>query len=258
MKSTRNLMRLLPLAAGGAAMALACQTALTQEFEVVQIYLELNDTDGDLGIHGLIDGDDWKRLEIEGPGDKELMNIWLRNGLRRQGLTELFFESSEPPFNELSPAQFLQRFPQGKYEVEAVTLDGEEFEEEVRLSHVLAGPPQNVTVNGKPGAENCDGDLPVVSPPVTINWDPVVTSHPTIGTPNVPVKVMQYQFVCEIEREGKTPEEIVFSVDLPKGRTRFTCPEEFTSFSDGEVKYEIITKLDNNNQTAIESCFEIE
>ena len=67
---------------------------------------------------------------------------------------------------------------------------------------------------------------------------------------------MQYQFVCEIEREGRVPEEIVFSVDLPPGRTQFTCPAEFTSLSlDGEVKYEIITKLANNNQTAIESCF---
>jgi hypothetical protein len=251
-------MRLVPLAVGGAALALACQTALAQEFEVVQIYFELNDTDGDLGIHGLIDGDDWKRLEIEGPGDRELMNIWLRNGLRRQGLTELFFESSEPTFDELSPAQFLQRFPQGKYEVAAITVDGEEFEEEVRLSHVLAGPPQNVRVNGQPGAENCDGDLPVVSEPVTIDWDPVTTSHPTIGTPNVAVNVMQYQFVCEIEREGRTPEAIAFVVDLPRNRTQFTCPEEFTSLSDDEVKYEIITKLGNNNQTAVESCFELE
>ena len=259
MKSTPRFTRLLPFAVGGAALALSCQAVLAQEFEVVQIYLELNDTDGDLGIHGLIDGDDWKRLEIEGPGDQELMNIWLRNGLRRQGLTELFFESSEPPFDELSPAQFLQRFRPGIYEVEAVTLDGEEFEEEVRLSHVLAGPPSNVRVNGQPAAENCDAeDLPEVSAPVTINWDPVTTSHPTIGTPNVAVQVMQYQFVCEIEREGRTPEEIVFSVDLPRSRTQFTCPEEFTSLSDGEVKYEIITKLNNNNQTAVESCFELE
>lgn len=258
MNSTRKLWRLVPLAVGGTFMALCGQAALAQEFEVAQIYLELNDTDGDLGIHGLIDGDDWKSLEIEGPGELELMNVWLRTRLRRQGLTELFFESSEPTFDELSPAAFLNRFPAGIYEIEATTLDDVEFEEETRLSHVLAGPPANVRVNGQPGADNCDGDLPVVSPPVTINWDPVTTSHPTIGTPNVAVTVMQYQFVCEIEREGRTPEEIVFSVDLPRGRTQFTCPAEFTSLSDGEVKYEIITKLSNNNQTAIESCFELE
>jgi hypothetical protein len=239
-------------------MALSGQEALTQEFEEAQLYLELNDTDGDLGIHGLIDGDAWKSLEIEGPGDLELMNVWLRTRLRQQGLTEFFFESAEPPFDELSPAAFLGRFRQGIYEIEATTLDGVEFEEEVRLSHVLAGPPDKVWVNGKRAAPSCDADLPVVSPPVTINWTPVTMSHPNIGTPNVAVTVKQYQFVCEIEREGRDPEELVFSVDLPRGRTQFTCPAEFTSLSDGEVKYEIITKLSNNNQTAVESCFELE
>jgi hypothetical protein len=262
MNTTQKLGRLVPLAVGGLALALASQAGFTQngpEFEVAQIYLELNHTDGDLGIHGLIDGEAWKSLEIEGPGELELMNVWLRNGLRRQGLTEFFFESAEPPFDELSPAAFLNRFKPGIYEIEAVTLDNVEFEEEVRLSHVLAGPPQNIRVNGKRGAANCDGDLPVVSAPVTINWAPVTTSHPTIGRPNVAVNVMQYQFVCEIEREGRVPEEIVFSVDLPPGKTQFTCPAEFTALSlDGEVKYEIITKLANNNQTAIESCFELE
>ena len=109
---------------------------------MAQIYFELNDTDGDLGIHGLIDGDAWRSLEIEGPGELELMNVWLRTGLRRQGLTEFFFESAEPPFDELSPAAFLNRFKPGIYEIGAVSLDGVEFEEEVRVSHVLAGQPR--------------------------------------------------------------------------------------------------------------------
>jgi hypothetical protein len=262
MGNTPKMRRLASLVAGGVALGLSSQAGLAQdepEFEVAQIYLELNDTDGDLGIHGLIDGEAWKSLEIEGPGDQELMNVWLRTGLRKQGLTEFFFESAEPPFDELSPATFLQRFRPGIYEIEAVSLDGVEFEEEARLSHVLAGPPGNIRVNGKPAASSCDGDLPVVSAPVTIDWDPVTTSHPTIGTPGVAVEVMQYQFVCEIEREGRVPEELVFSVDLPRSRTKFTCPAEFTALSlDGEVKYEIITKLSNNNQTAVESCFELE
>ena len=262
MRSTPMIWRLLPLAVGGTALALSSQAGHGQngpEFEVAQIYFELNDTDGDLGIHGLIDGDAWKSLEIEGPGEQELMNVWLRTSLRKQGLTEFFFESAEPPFDEVSPETFLRRFKPGIYEIEAVTLDGVEYEEEARVSHVLAGPPRNVTVNGKPAASNCDGDLPVVSGPVTIDWAPVTMSHPTIGTRNVPVSVTQYQFVCEIDRDGRVPDEVIFSVTLPASRTQFTCPAEVTSLSvDGEVKYEIITKLDNNNQTAIESCFELE
>ena len=33
--------------------------------------------------------------------------------LARQGLTELFFESAEPPFDELPPTGFFRRFPEG-------------------------------------------------------------------------------------------------------------------------------------------------
>ena len=40
MITTRKFMRLVPLAVGGAALALACQTALAQEFEVGMRYSE--------------------------------------------------------------------------------------------------------------------------------------------------------------------------------------------------------------------------
>ncbi len=188
------------------------------------------------------------------------MNVWLRTSLRRQGLTEFFFESDEPSFDELSPRQFLRRFPPGIYEIEAVTLDGEEFEAEVRLSHVLAGPPQQCHGQWQATARRTAMEtLPVVSAPVTIDWTPVTKSHPTIGTPSVAVNVMQYQFVGEIEREDRVPEEIVFSADLPRRQDTIHLSGGVHGLSiDGEVKYEIITKLNNGNQTAVESCFELE
>ncbi len=260
MNSTPKLRRLVPLAVGGAAMALSSQAGLSQEeleFDEAQLFFELNDTDGDLGIHSLIDGDAWKSLEVEGPTEEQLLNVWVRGNLRKQGLTEFFFESAEPPFDELSPADFLKRFPQGIYEIEAVTLEGDELEAEIMLSHVLAGPPRSVKVNGKKSAANCDAVLPVVSQPVTVDWSKVTKSHPTIGTPNVEVNVQLYQFVGEIDREGKVPDEIAFIVDLPPTVTQFQLPVDFTKLSDGEVKFEIITKLDNGNQTAVESCFEL-
>jgi hypothetical protein len=273
---TKNLLAI----AVAAVLATAAQVSMGQsngdddddddeeelEFEEAGLFFELNDTDGDLGLQGFVDGEAWKRLEIAGPESRNeeeeepvLMSIWLRNALRRQGLTEFSFESEEPGFDELTPAQFFRRFPQGVYEIEGITLEGQEVEAEIRLSHVLAAPPETITVNGIPQAPNCDSDeLPEVSGPVTIDWSPVTRSHPTIGTPNVDVRVRQYQFVGEIEREDRVPDEIVFSVDLPRGVTQYTLPTEFTRLSvDGEVKYEIITVLGNGNLTAVESCFEI-
>lgn len=258
--------KMIPLTIGAVAMAMSSQVGLGWDkdddedeipFSEAQLYFELNHTDGDLGIHGLIDGDAWKSLKIEDPNERLLMNVWIRSSLRKQGMTEFFFESDEPPFDELKPAVFFKRFPEGIYEFEGITLENEELEAEIRLSHVMAGPPGSIKINGKNAPKNCDVTLPVVSEPVTLDWSPVTRSHPTIGTPNVNVQVQQYQVVGEIEREGEVPDVLVFSVDLPPNVTAFEFPEDFTGMADGEMKFEIVIKLNNGNQTAVESCFEI-
>ena len=146
----------------------------------------------------------------------------------------------------------------GRYEISAVTLDDQEIEAISRVSHVMGARPGHITVNGLAAAADCDAELPVVTAPVTVDWNPVTHSHPTIGTPNVSVNVEQYELIAEIERENRTPELLSFGVILPRGVTSFKIPTAFTNLSDGEVKYEIIVKLDNGNQTAVESCFEVE
>ncbi len=139
------------------------------------------------------------------------------------------------------------------YEFSGITLEGEELESEVRLSHVLAAPPGNIRISGVPSAANCDADpLPSVSGPVTISWNPVTQSHPTIGRRGA-VAVDHYQLVLEREE----PKLLIFSVELPPDLTTFTVPDEFIALGD-EFKFEIIVRATNGNQTAVESCFEIE
>lgn len=82
-------------------------------FEVAEIYFELNNTDGDLGIHSLVDGEPWKRLQIEDPRERQLLNIFVQGRLRKQGLTELFFESAEPFFLRTIPRTLLSPFSGG-------------------------------------------------------------------------------------------------------------------------------------------------
>ena len=131
-------------------------------FDEHEIFFELNDTDGDLGIHAKIDGEAWKRLKIEDPRGRKLLNIRLKGRLRRQGLTELFFESAEPPFESddsdevtLTPAEFFDRFPEGVYEIEGRTLEGKELESETLVTHLMPAPAEPL-VNGMPAAPDCD------------------------------------------------------------------------------------------------------
>ena len=221
-------------------------------FDEAQIFFELNNTDGDLGIHALIDGEPWKRLSIEDLRERKMLDIKVKGRLRKQGLTEIFFESAEPTFDELDPADFFRRFPAGEYEVEGITLEGEELESEVELTHLLPAPPGNIKLNGIPAAEDCDADpLPAVGTPVVISWDPVTLSHPDLGRTNEPIDVVRYQVVVEQEDLG-----LAFSVELPPDITEVQIPEAFTKLGE-EFKFEILVREDSGNQTAVESCFEI-
>ncbi|MCI0454313.1 MAG: hypothetical protein L0Y68_04870 [Candidatus Dadabacteria bacterium] len=219
------------------------------EFSEAELFFELNDTDGDLGIHASIDGGPYSKLEIEDPNERVILLLKAQGKLALQGLTQFFMESAEPSFDELEPEVFFNRFPEGRYEISAIALEGGELESVVRLSHVLAAPVGNVMVNTEPAAENCDADpLPSVSEPVTIDWDPVTQSHPEIGKSG-PIKIVRYQFFVE---QG----DIKFAVDLPPDATEFEVPSEIFALGDTNepFKFEIIARTATNNNTAIESC----
>ncbi len=231
-------------------------------FDVAEVFFELNNTDGDLGIHAMIDGGPWKRLQIEDQKERRILNVGLRGRLRRQGLTEIFFESAEPPFDELPPEVFFKRFPEGTYEVEGRSLDGMELESETEITHAMPAPAAP-TVNGIPMARQCDDeepgyDAPEISGPVVIAWPAVATTHPDLGYPqsSPDISIYNYQVVVEADIDGPGGEEFttVFSVVLPPGVTQMTVPGEFLSQTD-EFKYEVLAREASWNQTAVESCF---
>lgn len=254
----------------GTAVALAVPALVAAEdhdgdvipFEEAHVFFELNNTDGDLGIHALIDGDPWKILRIKDASEHTILNVNVRGRLRRQGLTEIFFESAEPTFDDLPPATFFDRFPAGTYKVEGVSLEGEAMENEVEITHAMPASP-NPTVNRTPVAMQCDDeepgyDAPTVAGHVVIAWDPVALTHPSLGNPqnSSDISIHNYEVVVEAEIELTDDEEFtsVLSVILPPDVTEMTIPKEFLAQSD-TFKYEVLAREESFNQTAIESCF---
>lgn len=246
--------RVLASAAFGFALLPGAFAAGEIPFSEARIFFELNDTDGDLGVHASIDGEPWKRLEIEDPSERRILSITPTGRLRLQGLTQLFFESAEPSFDELDPADFFARFPEGVYEISGITLEGEELESTARIAHLLPGPPQNLRVNGVPAAESCDdvANIPTVSPPVVITWDRVTRSHPELGRQG-PATVDRYQVFAE----QRTPNPLKYSLDLPPNQTRYKVAPELIAVGDREYKFEIQVREVNGNQTAVENCFRV-
>ena len=264
MKDRRSITLIVTLTL---ALAATSSTAWAQQgeegeipFSEAELFFELNNTDGDLGIHASIDGEPWERLTIEDPNGRRILRIGAHGRLGRQGLTQLFFESAEPQFDELPPATFFARFPEGVYEIEGRTLEGDELESETELTHVMPAPPAP-TVNGLPAAIQCDPEEPgfdatPVSAPVVIAWPPVTMSHPDADGPGagrqppVPVVIHNYEVVVEVLGGVESKLDLI----LPPGETSVTIPAEFLALGT-EFKYEILAREESFNQTAVETCF---
>jgi hypothetical protein len=84
--------------AAGVTAAPAAQTSVSVPLSQAEVFLELNHTDGDLGLHAAIDGQTW--WSLEGPGESPLLSLFSRGRQLAQNLTQLAFESAEPPFDE--------------------------------------------------------------------------------------------------------------------------------------------------------------
>jgi hypothetical protein len=247
---------LRPLAAIAAAAFVLCAAPAgwadeEQEapFDIADLFFELNHTDSDLGIHGFVDGDAWRRLEIEDPRGREMLDLRVSGRLRKQGLTEIFFESAEPTFDELPAEAFFRRFPEGEYEFEGTTLEGEELESTDVLSHVMPAPPENLRISGVESTEDNCAQV-VLGDSIVISWDPVATSHPDVGEDG-PIEVVSYQLVVEQEE----PVVRVFSADLPPNVTEMEVPDGFF-VTEGEYKFEILVQETSGNRTAVECAFE--
>jgi hypothetical protein len=241
------------------ALVLTWGTAASAQFTEAELFFELNDTDGDLGIHASIDGEPWVRLEIEAPNDTTLLVVTAQGNLAKQGATQFMLESAEPAFDELSPERFFLRFPEGRYELAITNNKGREFEKRVRLSHTLAAPAvlrvDNTTLKscGEAGLKEVTaGD------PVLVDWDPVEMSHSTIGKrlgqslASLGIEIVRYQFFFE---QG----DIKLSMDFPPDVTEFEVPGAITGLmaTGQEAKVEVIARTSDLNNTAVEKCVKV-
>jgi hypothetical protein len=198
------------------------------------VFFELNHTDGDLGIHSLIDGEAWKTLSIEAPNGRELLEIEVKGKLQRQGLTELFFESAEPGFEELPLAEFLERFPAGEYKFIGQTIDGETLLSKATLTHAIPDGPVLVAP-----LENA-----VVDPNNTVlRWNPVADP---VGS-----RITRYEVL--VTQEEPKPKRVLSAV-LPATATSMTVPATFL-LPGVEYKWEVLAIEEGGNQTLSEGVF---
>ena len=208
------------------------------EFSDARIIIEVNATDDDSGIQMFVDGEGWKRLTVFGPGWRKVLKVTGSAGVGETGLTELFFESAEPGFDDLPLDEFLDRFPEGIYWFFGRSVEGDLLVGTAELTHNLPAGPELV--------------LPAEAPPVptmgvVVEWEAVTTQF---GGAALEGDIVGYQVIVEQEE----PVLRVFSADVPADVTSISIPSEFLQ-SGVNYKFEVLAIEESGNQTLSEREF---
>ncbi len=110
-------------------------------FKTTKLLIEHNAFDEDTGFQMFLDGEPWRRIDIRNPSGQVVLTVTPQGKLRRLGLTEMFFESNEPPNAEVPIPEVLANLPEGTYDFDGITIDGEFLEGEANLSHRIPAAP---------------------------------------------------------------------------------------------------------------------
>jgi hypothetical protein len=198
--------------------------------DIARIYIEYNSSGNDLGFHVFLDGEDWTALRITSPRDRTIFEVEGKGGYRELGMTELFFEGAEPNLDDFPLEDLLALFPEGEYEFEGVTVDGEPIEGVGILTHAVPGAPD---VTATVGAGNS----------LIIGWNAV--TGPADILPDGRIRISGYQVIV-----GS------FQVTLPASARKVTVPPEFVgSLGKGEHDFEVLAIEQGGNQTITEGTF---
>lgn len=173
-------MTVLPMVIGVAAGLSALNASAVEpcgDFGECKVLIETNSTDGDVGFHFLVDGDDLRSLVMRAPNNgRWLFSYQVYGPLRDQRLTEVFAESSEPlcwfdpeeePDEVVTLADFLERWEFGEYRFLGFTHRYHRVQGATVLSPLLPAAPLDVELDIEVDDEDM-GEEPELD--YTVHW----------------------------------------------------------------------------------------
>ena len=158
----KHIMSNILSGAAGAMVAMAITTVATAtepcgDLGECKALIEINATDGDIGFHFLMDGDDLIKSEVRNPDGQKIFEAIAKKEEREQFMTETFVESAEPFCRDslkededdevVTLEEFLERWPAGTYEFIGKGEEGEMVSGETELLHYIPAAPENVLFN---------------------------------------------------------------------------------------------------------------
>ena len=224
------------------AGGLVCQPGATagivesapHPFKAADLKVEINATDGDAGLQIFLDDDAWNEIRIVNPAGAVMVDLQATGPLEDYGLTELFSESSEPPFSEFPLEDFKKLFPEGDYVFTGILVDGTKLRSEVPLTHDFPAGPRIL----KPA----DG-AHVSAAALMIRWAAADTPPG--------VDIVGYQVIVVREDDTRT-----LQADLGASARKFRVPKEYLERGT-EYKAEVLAIDASGNQTLTEVTFTV-
>ncbi|MDH3285224.1 MAG: hypothetical protein OEQ13_10820 [Acidobacteriota bacterium] len=269
MKQMRFSSRILCAAATvafvlGAGTTLVTATEPCGDFGECKALIEINSTDGDIGFHFLMDGDDLNSARIHDPSGVKVFQDQAKGPLRDQKLTETFAESAEPLcWDDLEAdadeeivtlEEFLDRWEDGTYVFTGMGDAGEKSEGETVLSYKLPAAPSGLVFDGSKISWSAGTDLGNCADfdrLADLVEDGVLPEHP------MEVFVSRWEVVLEPDVDDDDPSKgLKFTIRVPGGIApkEVTVPAEYLASlpDDTPVKIEVGAIGEDDNATFTE------
>lgn len=241
----------LALVLGLGTATVATATEPCGDFGECKALIEINASDGDIGFHFLMDGDDLNSGRIDDPTGAKVFQDQAKGPLAEQKLTETFVESAEPlcwPDPEADPdeeivtlEEFLERWAAGTYLFTGMGDDGEKSEGETELTYALPAAPADVDFDGSVISWDAGDDLgecASFSELADLVAAGVLPAHPE----DVPVAAWEVVLEPDVE-DGDPLGSLVFSIRVPGdvNPREVTVPADYLASlpSDTPVKIEV-------------------
>ena len=239
------LVAVFALIAGTAALAAedkddddACSSGRgpAVKLPATKLFIEHNSTDEDTGVHGLFDGVDWVKLCVFDPRGRLILEVEPKRQLQRQSISGIFFESAEPPNDEVPIEKILARFPEGLYAVRGRSADGERLTGAATFTHTIPAGPEITHPQ--------DGNTVPVSG-LVVTWN-----HVTQTITDEPFTRTGYQVIItkDVPDDPHGFSRPTLDVHVPPSVTSLTVPDEFLE-PNTRYELEVLVLEVSGNQT---------
>lgn len=218
-----------------------CEGTGSVRLPATKLIIEHNATAEDTGVHGLFDGTDWTNLEILDPRGRSIFEFEPKRQFRTQSISGVFFESAEPPNDEVPITEIFRRFPQGQYPVRGCAADGRRLTGSATFTHNIPAAPAIVFPR--------DGNT-VPASGLTVMWN-----HVTTTLDGRPLNRTGYELILtkDVPDDPNGFSKPALSIHLPPSVSSCSVPNQFLQ-AGSRYEIEVIVLEVSGNQT-ISSLF---